>query len=47
MKIIPESRLNALIIIADRIDTERVLNLVDELDVPQSVSGDTQLRLVP
>ena len=47
VKIIPESRLNALIIIADRIDTERVLNLVDELDVPQSVSGDTQLRLVP
>ena len=47
VKIIPESRLNALIIIADRIDTERVLNLVDELDVPQSVSGDNWLRLVP
>ena len=46
VKIIAESRLNALIIIADRIDTERVLKLVYVLDVPQSISGETQLRLV-
>jgi len=46
VKIIPESRLNALIIIADRMETERVLILVNKLDVPQSISGETQLRLV-
>ena len=46
VKIIAESRLNALIIIADRIDTERVMKLVDKLDVPQGVSGETRLQLV-
>jgi len=45
VKIIAESRLNALIIIADRLATERVLKLAKQLDIPQSGGGETQIQL--
>ena len=44
VKIIPETRLNALIIIADAFTAERIINLVEELDVGQ---GDSELTLFP
>ena len=46
VKIIAEPRLNALIIIADRLSTERVLKLISKLDTEQGTSGETQLKLV-
>ena len=45
VKIIAESRLNALIIIANRLATERVLKLAEQLDVPQTGGGETQIQL--
>ncbi len=45
VKIIAESRLNALIIIADRLATERVIKLANQLDVPQSGGGEIQIQL--
>jgi len=47
VKIIAEPRLNALIIIADRLATDRVLQLIAKLDTVQGTSGETQLKLVP
>ena len=47
VKIIAEPRLNALIIIADRLATDRVLQLIVKLDTVQGTSGETQLKLVP
>ena len=46
VKIIAEPRLNALIIIADRLATDRVLQLIAKLDTVQGTSGETQLKLV-
>ncbi|MBC8259315.1 MAG: hypothetical protein H8E38_09885 [SAR324 cluster bacterium] len=46
VKIIAEPRLNALIIIADRLATDRVLKLIAKLDTVQGSSGETQLKLV-
>jgi len=46
VKIIAEPRLNALIIIADRLATDRVLQLIVKLDTVQGTSGETQLKLV-
>lgn len=47
VKIIAEPRLNALIIIADRLATDRVLQLISKLDTEQGTSGETQLKLIP
>ena len=47
VKIIAEPRLNALIIIADRLATDRVLQLISKLDTEQGSSGETQLKLIP
>jgi type II secretion system protein D len=47
VKIIAEPRLNALIIIADRLATDRVLLLIAKLDTEQGTSGETQLKLIP
>jgi type II secretion system protein D len=47
VKIIAEPRLNALIIIADRLATDRVLQLISKLDTEQGASGETQLKLLP
>jgi len=47
VKIIAEPRLNALIIIADRLATDRVLQLIQKLDTEQGSSGEIQLKLVP
>jgi type II secretory pathway component GspD/PulD (secretin) len=46
VKIIAEPRLNALIIIADRLATDRVLQLIAKLDTEQGSSGEIQLKLV-
>ena len=46
VKIISEPRLNALIIIADRLSTDRVIRLISKLDTVQGSSGETQLKLV-
>ncbi len=46
VKIIAEPRLNALIIIADRLATDRVLQLIQKLDTEQGSSGEIQLKLV-
>lgn len=45
VKVIAEPRLNALIVIADRLDAERVLSLAKELDVASGGSSETQIRL--
>ena len=45
-KLIAEPRLNALIIIADRLATDRVLQLIAKLDTEQGSSGEIQLKLV-
>ena len=47
VKIIAEPRLNSLIIIADRLATDRVLKLISKLDTEQGSSGETQLKLIP
>ncbi|HIN48235.1 MAG TPA: hypothetical protein EYM80_08495 [Deltaproteobacteria bacterium] len=47
VKIIAEPRLNALIIIADRLATDKVLQLIAKLDSEQGTSGETQLKLIP
>ncbi len=47
VKVIAEPRLNALIVIADRLDAERVLSLAKELDVSSTGSGEVQIRLHP
>jgi len=47
VKIIAEPRLNALIIIADRLSTDRVLRLIAKLDTEQGTSGETQIKLIP
>ena len=47
VKIIAEPRLNALIIIADRLATDRVLQLISKLDTEQGTSGERQLKLIP
>lgn len=47
VKIIPETRLNALIILADRVVTERILQLAEKLDIPQQIAGETVYELVP
>jgi len=46
VKIIAEPRLNALIIIADRLSTDRVLKLISKLDTEQGTSGEIQLKLI-
>ena len=46
VKIIAEPRLNALIIIADRLATDRVLQLIQKLDTKQGRSGEIQLKLI-
>jgi len=46
VKIIAEPRLNALIIIADRLATDRVLQLIQKLATEQGSSGEIQLKLV-
>ena len=47
VKIIAEPRLNAVIIIADRLSTDRVLRLIAKLDTAQGTSGETQMKLIP
>ena len=44
--LVSEPRLNALIIIADRLSTDRVIRLISKLDTQQGSSGETQLKLV-
>ena len=47
VKIIPETRLNALIIIADGFTTDRIIELAERLDIPQQAAGNVVYELVP
>jgi len=47
IKIIAEPRLNALLIIADRLGTERVERMTAQLDIPQADGGNIKIRLFP
>lgn len=48
VKIIAQTRLNSLIIIADALNTEKIISLVNEMDVPQDdIATDSNFKLYP